>query len=1113
MIRVLDRNADITTRYGGGFVQSIDGLAGGQSGGRTQRLVLLRQRDRVRRSAPPSTTSPAATGSGGTTATGPRRCGCPAVVGSWPEPFLHGFQGKRWPVIACDVLEPSRCSLRAPRRLRAAGVGRRRAGRRADDDRGLGRPLEQRRARIDRRTCSPTGPTGAASSPASSAPREPLLELLNQRGQPAGSIGKGGGLIAALRPGDGPPTWVVTGTDAKGVAAAAGLLGAGLRDHYAVADPARRRARSGCRSREARARLHAGPQPAAPGLAGRRDRLPGRAGGRRLRLLEPARPGRPPASPTALAGLAAGAGRAVRASLRLALPLLALHGRSSTPWSATAGDTVLVRGWEMPVLGNTDVTLESLAAGAVDRPAGRGGRARLRRLLRLRRPGPRPARAAARRPPLGDDAPGSSRGWSRWPPPTARACGRPRRCAGPGAEPVGRAALARRLVEGSLDRAVDVAATLELRGHSLPACGPRRAPSARATTRRCRDAAPRSSLAALAAADRRRRARSRPIPRIETGRRRASRSPSAWRCSRWRAVPFALTEVAVAWLTPRSRASGLTYRYPGGRPRRAARRRPAGRAGRVRRARGPLGLRQVDAAARRLRPRPALPRRAVEGELEVAGMDVALARPGGARRGGRAGRPGARDAGRQHHGARRDRAAARAPRRPAGGAVARRRGGGAGARRSTACSSAPPTRSPGGELQRVALAAALATRPAPGPARRAHLAARPGRRRRADLAAPPAERGVGRGRAARRAPARALPGGGRPGDRARRGRDRLRRRARESSSTGRWTPTRCSPPRRAAASREAGLPAPASVREARRDARRRRASTPDVPESPARERRRGTFAGGARDRAGASVTLWVELGEGEERTEALRGVDLEIAAGRAGRADGPQRRRQEHAAAGGGRAGRAAARADRRARAASRCCPSGPATSSSTSGSATSSAATRAPRRCGASGSSGLADADPRDLSGGERQRLALAIVLAGRGTGTASCPALVLLDEPTRGMDRARKGELAELDRASSPARGAAVVIATHDVEFAATFAERVVLLGRGEVVADGSAERAALRRLVLLDRGRADPRRRRDHGRGGRRGPARGPAGRASGPRSGRGELAARRAGWCSG
>ena len=96
-------------------------------------------------------------------------------------------------------------------------------------------------------------------------------------------------------------------------------------------------------------------------------------------------------------------------------------------------------------------------------------------------------------------------------------------------------------------------------------------------------------------------------------------------------------------------------------------------------------------------------------------------------------------------------------------------------------------------------------------------------------------------------------------------------------------------------------------------------------------------------------------------------------------------------------------------------------------------------------------DADPRDLSGGERQRLALAIALAGRIEGD-QLPGLVALDEPTRGMDRARKDDLVDLV-ADLAERGAGVVVATHDVEFAAAFATRVVLLGNGVVIADGPA------------------------------------------------------------
>ena len=110
-------------------------------------------------------------------------------------------------------------------------------------------------------------------------------------------------------------------------------------------------------------------------------------------------------------------------------------------------------------------------------------------------------------------------------------------------------------------------------------------------------------------------------------------------------------------------------------------------------------------------------------------------------------------------------------------------------------------------------------------------------------------------------------------------------------------------------------------------------------------------------------------------------------------------------------------------------------------------------RALAAVGLEAVVDADPRDLSGGERQRLALAITLAGRLDGDG-VPGLVALDEPTRGMDRGRKDDLVALIDGLAE-HGAAVLIATHDVEFAAEFAHRVVLLGDGVVIADGpSAE-----------------------------------------------------------
>ncbi|MFI2504944.1 ABC transporter ATP-binding protein [Streptomyces sp. NPDC018972] len=90
-------------------------------------------------------------------------------------------------------------------------------------------------------------------------------------------------------------------------------------------------------------------------------------------------------------------------------------------------------------------------------------------------------------------------------------------------------------------------------------------------------------------------------------------------------------------------------------------------------------------------------------------------------------------------------------------------------------------------------------------------------------------------------------------------------------------------------------------------------------------------------------------------------------------------------------------------------------------------------------------DTHPRDLSEGQRLTLALAVVLTAR-------PPLLLLDEPTRGLDYAAKARLVTILRGLA-AEGHAIVMATHDVELAAELAHRVVLLAEGEVIADGPA------------------------------------------------------------
>ncbi len=96
-------------------------------------------------------------------------------------------------------------------------------------------------------------------------------------------------------------------------------------------------------------------------------------------------------------------------------------------------------------------------------------------------------------------------------------------------------------------------------------------------------------------------------------------------------------------------------------------------------------------------------------------------------------------------------------------------------------------------------------------------------------------------------------------------------------------------------------------------------------------------------------------------------------------------------------------------------------------------------------------DSYPRDLSGGERQRAALAAILVAD-------PEIILLDEPTRGLDYAQKASLAEFLIARRDA-GKTILISSHDVELVAQCADRVVMMGEGQIVVDDTT------RMVMTD------------------------------------------------
>ena len=239
VLRFLDREADITTRYGGGFVQSIDGVEGGQEA--TQSFDWFFYVNGIESSA----------GAADVRVYGGDRVWwdhrdwtaamrVPAVVGSWPEPFAHGAEGKRFPTRIDCLGEDESCSAVADR-LESEGVAASIATEGAVSQGEVLRVVVGTwdEVRADRAAALiEDGPAAsgvfADFEPAGGGGYE--LVALDSGGEEATRASAGAGLVAAVREGEEQPTWVVTGSDQAGVDAAVELLDEdSLRDRYAVA--------------------------------------------------------------------------------------------------------------------------------------------------------------------------------------------------------------------------------------------------------------------------------------------------------------------------------------------------------------------------------------------------------------------------------------------------------------------------------------------------------------------------------------------------------------------------------------------------------------------------------------------------------------------------------------------------------------------------------------------------------------------------------------------------------------------------------------------------------------------------------------------------------------
>jgi hypothetical protein len=234
VMRALERHFPVSLRYGGGFVESIDGLTGNSSrrdwfyyvngiqAAKGAAATAVHKGDRIWWDLHDWSATDS----------------IPAVVGSFPEPFLHGSGGRRFPTVlqcaadagaACKKVSAELASLGVPVATGLIGTGS------GTDSLGVvvGTWRDIRPEIVA--SLLEQGPGSSGVYAKFSAGGNALM-LLDPHGNTVRTLGAGGGLLAATAQSSFTPTWLVVGTDIAGVnAAAAALTPSALRDHFALA--------------------------------------------------------------------------------------------------------------------------------------------------------------------------------------------------------------------------------------------------------------------------------------------------------------------------------------------------------------------------------------------------------------------------------------------------------------------------------------------------------------------------------------------------------------------------------------------------------------------------------------------------------------------------------------------------------------------------------------------------------------------------------------------------------------------------------------------------------------------------------------------------------------